>query len=307
MGKDFFENFKASALVFEEASDACKLNLKKLCFEGPIEKLTETSSLQPALVATEAAMLAALKSESMLEVSFAAGHSLGEYVALLSSGILTTEAAVRLTAARGAAMQAATPPGTGSMAAILGLNDETTIALCETATRDCIDFGRETVEAANFNAPGQVVIAGHSRAVQAAIDLTKSDTRFQKAKAIPLQVSAPFHCALMQPARDLMEPLLESAFQAARSVMQFPVLANINAQPHAHTDVWPKLLSEQITKPVLWARSMKTLRELGVERLLEIGPGKVLAGLQKRIDREVEVVNIGTVADLKSFLTGTNK
>ena len=298
MGKDFCENFRVSALAFEEASDVCRLPLRKLCFDGPLEELTETKNLQPALFTTQAAMVAALHSEIDCKPAYAAGHSLGEYGALFAAKAATLAQLTALVTARGAAMQAACPPGIGTMAAVLGLEDAVVEDLCAEA-RNNAPTQENVVSPANFNAPGQVVIAGHARALNTAIEIAKANPRFSKAKMIPLNVSAPFHCALMEPAQELLRPLLQNtSFQAP----VYPVIANATAAENNDAQDIAELLAQQIVKPVLWTNSMKRLAELGVKTIVEIGPGKVLAGLQKRIDRNMEVVNIGTVADLKTFI-----
>ncbi|MBI2606391.1 MAG: ACP S-malonyltransferase [Deltaproteobacteria bacterium] len=266
MGKDFFENFRESQLVFEEASDAIKVNLKHLCFEGPNDALTLTENLQPALFTVEMAILAALEAHAGVLTKVAAGavlacagHSLGEYSALCAAGALSIVDGARLTRLRGGAMQRAVPAGLGAMAAILGLNAEAVEALCAAARTE----SGETVEPANFNAPGQVVISGSKDGVDKACALLKTEPAFKGGKSIPLQVSAPFHCALMKPAQDEMAPMIRST---------------VFAQPYI---------------------SMSKLRGLGVEKIVEIGPGKVLTGLMKRIDKDLPAANISSVATMR--------
>ena len=290
MGKDFFENFKESKLVFEEASDAIHVDLKKLCFEGPLEELTLTQNLQPALFTTETAMFRAIQVHTDLNVACVAGHSLGEYSALAATGSLSVTDGAKLTRTRGEAMQKAVPVGTGSMAAILGMNAEQITEICGEAQR----ASQEIAEPANFNANGQVVISGSVKGVEAACALAKE----KGAKVIPLQVSAPFHCSLMKPAQDVMKPLLQAT--AFRNPL-WPVIANVTAELTHDASAFASLLTEQIVKSVMWEQSMTKLRGLGVEKLVEIGPGKVLAGLLKRIDKEISAFNISSVEQLKTY------
>jgi [acyl-carrier-protein] S-malonyltransferase len=296
MGKDFYENFRESKLVFEEASDTIHLDLRKLCFEGPADELTATPNLQPALFTVEAAMFAALKAHAGVGVRVCAGHSLGEYSALHAIGSLRLSDGVRLTRLRGTAMQDAVPAGKGTMAAILGLDASRVTALCKKARELLHD---ETVEPANFNAPGQVVIAGTVDGVAKAIALLREDAEFSGGKSIPLQVSAPFHCSLMKPAREKMEkPLAETAF--ARP--EHPLIANVSASAIDAEVTFAGLLTDQITQPVRWEESMRALPTLGVKSALELGPGRVLAGLLKRIDRSIPVTNISSVETLKEAI-----
>lgn len=293
MAKDFFDNFRQSQLAFEEASDAIHVDLRKLCFEGPLDELTLTPNLQPALFVTEASMILALRQHAEPDVAAVAGHSLGEYSALFAAGSLSLTDGVRLTRLRGSAMQDAVPAGRGTMAAILGLNSEAIEALCAKAREAAAG---EVVEPANFNAPGQIVIAGSIDGVAQASEITKSDPQFKGAKAIPLQVSAPFHCSLMAPAQLKMEPLLiATAFHPPL----WPLIPNVTADPTKDEKTFAKLLTQQITQPVRWEQSMRRLRELGIESLVEIGPGKVLVGLHKRIDREMPAKSISSVETMK--------
>ncbi len=290
MAKDFFENFKESKLVFEEASDAIKVDMKKLCFDGPLEELTLTQNLQPALFTAEVAMFRAFQVHANLDVACVAGHSLGEYSALAATGSLSVTDGAKLTRTRGEAMQKAVPVGTGSMAAILGMSAEQVTEICVAAQK----VTDSVAEPANFNANGQVVISGSVKGVEAACALAKE----KGAKAIPLQVSAPFHCSLMKPAQTVMKPLLQNtAFQKPL----WPVIANVTSEITHDAAAFSQLLTDQIVKSVMWEQSMMKLRTLGVEKLVEIGPGKVLSGLQKRIDKEIPVTNISTVELLRAY------
>ncbi|MBI3544474.1 MAG: ACP S-malonyltransferase [Deltaproteobacteria bacterium] len=295
MGKDFHDNFRESKLVYEEASDTIRVDLRKLCFDGPLDELTLTPNLQPALFVTEAAMLAALRAHAELDVVVAAGHSLGEYTALHAAGSLTVADGARLTRLRGTEMAKAVPPGRGTMAAVLGLEAAQVEALCAKARSVAKN---ELVEPANFNAPGQVVIAGTVDGVAQAAALLKDDPEFKGGRSIPLQVSAPFHCSLMEPARKAMAPVLAAAvFGEPR----FKVIPNVSAQPELNQHTFAGLLTDQITRSVRWEQSMRQLRALGVETLVEVGPGRVLVGLHKRIDRELPTKSVGTIEQLKEF------
>lgn len=293
MGKDFFDNFRESRLVFEEVSDIIHLDLKSLCFDGPMEALTLTPNLQPALFATEAAMLAAMYAHSELRPLVTAGHSLGEYSALHAAGSLSIADGARLTRARGTAMQKAVPPGHGAMAAILGLENELIEKLCEKAQAGAHG---EVIEPANFNTPGQVVVAGTVDGIARATALLKEDEQFKGGKSIALAVSAPFHCSLMDPAQKEMAPLLAETTYARPRCMVIP---NVTAQPTDNEIYFSGLLTDQITRPVLWEQSMRGLRSLGVDTVVELGPGKVLTGMLKRIDRELQVKSVSTVEQLK--------
>lgn len=296
MGKDFFTEFKESRLVFEEASDATGCNLKKLSFDGPHSDLTLTENLQPALFTTEVAMMAAINARIEIKPLMTAGHSLGEYAALFAAGALSVADGAKLTRRRGAAMQKAVPVGKGTMAALLGLDSITAAALCRKA---CDEAAGEVVEPANFNAPGQVVIAGTIDGVAKAVELLKTDAEFSGGKSIPLQVSAPFHCSLMAPARDEMAPLLAATRFSRPHCLVIP---NVTAMPTDSELIFGGLLTDQIVRPVQWEQSMKQLRGAGVTEVIEIGPGKVLSGLHKRIDREMVVRNISSVAQFMDVL-----
>lgn len=296
MGKALYDSSPAARRVFERADEALGWSLSRLCFEGPESELTLTKNTQPAIVTTSIAALEALR-ETYPELpapAFAAGHSLGEYSALVAVGALSLEDAVRTVHIRGAAMQEAVPPGQGSMAAILG-GDETAVRLlCNDAAQG------DVVQPANFNAPGQIVIAGHAAAVERATALAKE----RGLKAIPLKVSAPFHCSLMAPAAAAVRKALESVTVHPFTI---PVVSNVEAQPNADRQRVAELLIRQVDAPVLWDRSITTMAAAGVRGALELGPGKVLAGLVKRIDKSWTVHNVGEPADLaqaRDFLAG---
>ena len=300
MARDILDASPAARAVFARADAALGLPISRLILEGPEADLTLTANAQPALVTTSTAILAALQ-ERVPEValpSFGAGHSLGEYSALVAAGALTLEDAVRVVRARGLAMQAAVPAGVGSMAAIMGVDPEQLEAICREATSS--DGGAEVVSPANFNAPGQIVIAGHAAAVARACELASA----AKGKAIPLKVSAPFHCALMAPAARVVEAELG---RVNVNVPRFPIVANFDAQPNADPARVKDLLVRQVDGAVRWEQAVRVMVEAGVTHALEIGPGKVIAGLCKRITKELTVLSVGDAAaveQVRAFLAG---
>ena len=294
MGKALFASSSAARNVFERADAVLGEPLSRLCFEGPIEELTLTANTQPAIVAMSCAVLAALHEAvpALAAPAVAAGHSLGEYSALVASGTLSLEEAVRLCRIRGAAMQASVPPGQGAMAALMGLDPDAVAAIAAEAAEG------EVVSAANYNAPGQIVIAGHAGAVLRASALAGS----RGGKAIPLKVSAPFHCALMRPAAEALAPELAKTSFAP---MAFPVVANVDASPNSDPGRVPDLLVRQIDGPVRWLETIEWMSREGVTHALEIGPGKVLAGLVKRIAKSIQVLGVSDaegVAKVPAFL-----
>jgi [acyl-carrier-protein] S-malonyltransferase len=296
MAKDVIGASKAAQAVLARADAALGEPLSRLILEGPDAELTLTANTQPALVATSCALLAALKEKypSLPAPSFAAGHSLGEYSALVAAGALAFEDAIRLVRARGRAMQDAVPPGVGAMAAVMGLAPEVVESVCREVSGD------EVVSPANFNAPGQIVIAGHAAAVARASERVAAE----KGKAIALKVSAPFHCALMKPAADAVARELTSV---TLSTPAFPVVANVDAKPNTDPARTKELLVRQVDGAVRWEESVRFMAESGVRVALEIGPGKVLAGLVKRIAKDVKVLSVGDLAslgDVEAFLAG---
>lgn len=286
MGRSVAEAYPSARAVFAAADAALGADdgrsLSSLCFEGPLETLTLTANTQPALVATSAAIVAAIREAhpSLPAPEVALGHSLGEYSALTATGALALADAVRLCRARGQAMQAAVPPGQGSMAAVMGLDPAALEAVCAEASS-----AEEPVSPANFNAPGQIVIAGSSAAVSRALELAQA----RGAKCIPLKVSAPFHCALMRPAADALRAALAPV---SIEPLRFPVIANVDAEPNSERSRVAELLVRQVDAPVQWTRSIERAAAMGVTVALEIGPGKVLAGLVKRIDKRIRVINV---------------
>jgi [acyl-carrier-protein] S-malonyltransferase len=286
MGKELADNFPAARQVFAEANEALGFDLAKLCFEGPDDELKLTANTQPAILTVSIAALRALQAETGLQPGCTAGHSLGEYSALVCAGALTFADAVRTVRQRGTFMQEAVPVGTGAMAAMLGIERAELATICTEAAQG------EVVSAANFNSPGQIVIAGSAGAVARAIEIAKG-RGYRKAMLLP--VSAPFHCALMQPAAERLAKVLA---QIAVADPQVPVISNVEALPNSSGARVRELLVAQVCAPVRWDESVQKMAEVGVTRYVEIGPGKVLSGLVKRIVKEAEVVNFETSANL---------
>ena len=291
MGRALAETFKEAREVFEEADDTLGFALSELCFEGPEEELQLTANTQPAIVAVSVAALRCFRARALETETpnFVAGHSLGEYSALVAAGALELGDALRLVRARGEAMQKAVPVGEGAMAAVLGLGVEDTMKLAAEAVGD--EGG--VCQLANLNAPGQIVIAGSSEAVERATELA-GDRGARRAIALP--VSAPFHCALMAPARQAMEPLIRAAPMADPQV---PVVCNVDAAPVTSASAARHALVRQIDGAVRWAESVTFMAADGVGRLIEFGPGKVLSGLVRRIDRGLKVRSVAGPDDME--------
>lgn len=261
--------------TFEEASGTLGYDLWEITENGPVEKLGQTQITQPALLAAGIATWRVWKESGGPDPDFMAGHSLGEYTALVAAGAIDFSAAVSLVAQRGEMMQAATPPGTGAMAAVLGLDDEVLAGVCEQAAED------QVVSCANFNSPGQIVIAGNKEAVDRACVLaTEAGAR----RAIPLAVSVPSHCALMAPAAEGMATVLESVEISASGI---PVLHNVDTEARDNAEDIRSALVQQLSQPVRWAATVAKLAESGALSMAECGPGKVLTGLNRRISREI--------------------
>ena len=279
MGKDLAENFLVSKNVFEEVNDALGQDLSGLIWDGDIETLTLTENAQPALMATSIAAIKALEAEGIKfdQASYIAGHSLGEYSALCAAGSLSLTDTAKLLRIRGKAMQDAVPFGLGAMAAILGLDFETVSQITNSSSNDLI------CQAANDNDPGQVVISGHKNAVDQTIELAK-DAGAKRAVLLP--VSAPFHCSLMQPAADIMAKALNDIKLEDPIV---PLVANVRANEQSNGDMIKDLLIEQVTGSVRWRESVEFMSSKGVSEIFEIGAGKALSGMVRRIDREISV------------------
>jgi [acyl-carrier-protein] S-malonyltransferase len=292
MGKALAEASAAAREVFEEVDDALGQKLSRLMFEGPEDQLTLTENAQPAIMAASIAALRVLEVEGQLRLAdkgdYVAGHSLGEYSALCASGALTLSQTAKLLKLRGQAMQAAVPVGEGAMAALLGLDLEAARAAAAEAAQG------EVCSAANDNAPGQVVVSGHRGAVERAIEIAKGKGA---KRAILLPVSAPFHCALMQPAADAMEKALADAEVRAPFV---PLVANVSAAPIGSPDDIRRLLVEQVTGMVRWRESVSAMAGLGVSSFVEFG-GKVLGPMIKRIEPDAATVSLVSMADIEAF------
>ncbi|PYS91865.1 MAG: [acyl-carrier-protein] S-malonyltransferase [Acidobacteria bacterium] len=287
MGRELAEQFPAARAVFAEADEALGFALSRLCFEGPAEALQLTENTQPAILTTSIATLRAMEAEGWPAPDFVAGHSLGEYSALVAAGALSLATAVQTVRARGRYMQAAVPVGVGAMAAILGADTETVARACAEAAQG------EVCSPANINSPKQIVIAGNAGAVDRAIELLKARG---VRKAVRLNVSAPFHCALMRPAQErLANDLARIEFNELSS----PLVTNVDAQPIRAGSEARDALVRQVSAPVRWRESIERLAsEHGVKTFVEVGPGKVLAGLVRQIAPDVRCLNVEDGASL---------
>ena len=291
MGKDLFDNFPKAREVFEEADDVLGFSLSEMCFSGTAEDLALTANTQPAILTTSIAAFRAMKAEGFAQPDFVAGHSLGEYSALVAADAMSFADSVKTVRKRGIYMQEAVPIGVGAMAAILGLPLETVEIACEEARQD------QVCSPANINSPSQIVIAGNAEAVDRACELLKQ--RGAK-RAIKLNVSAPFHCALMLSAqKKLAEDLQEINFQD----LKFPIIENVSAQENIKGERVKVALTEQVSSPVRWAQSVENLIIEGVETFVEIGAGKILSGLVRQINRDVRILNVENTESLLSSLS----
>jgi len=298
MGKELAAAFPEAREIFGEVDEALKQKLSQLMFEGPEDELILTENAQPALMAVSMAVVTVLQKQGNISIRntarYVAGHSLGEYSALAAAGSLTLSDAARLLKTRGQAMQKAVPVGEGAMAALLGLDlDQALEVASEAATNG------EVCAAANDNAPGQVVVSGHRAAIERAIQLAK--TKGGK-RAILLPVSAPFHCPLMKPAADAMAEALAVAKILSPAV---PVVANVTAATVIDPDEIRRLLVEQVTALVRWRESVLMMKESGVDTLIELGAGKVLSGLAKRINGDLTGISLQTPQDIEAFAKRT--
>ncbi len=300
MGRDLAGAFPAARHVFQEVDDALNHKLSKLMWEGQPEDLTLTANAQPALMAHSLAVVRALEVEGGFRlperVALVAGHSLGEYSALTAAGAFSIATAARLLRLRGDAMQQATPPGTGAMAALLGAELDQARAICAKASEDPETGERQVVEAANDNGGGQVVISGAKAAVERAIEIAKAEG---VKRAMLLPVSAPFHCALMAPAADAMAEALAGAAMRAPAV---PLVTNVTAAKATDPAEIRDLLVRQVTGTVRWRECVAAMAAMGCERFVEVGSGKVLTGLMKRNAPEAAAQAIGMPADVEAFL-----
>ncbi len=288
MGQDLYEKYASAREVFDQANDIMGFDLKKICFEGPEEELKKTYITQPAIFVHSVAVFNILQ-EKGVTFDAAAGHSLGEYSALVAAGVLSYPDGLRLVKERGRLMYEAGINQPGTMAAIIGLDEDQVYAICDQVK----DVG--IVQPANFNSPGQVAISGEVQAVRAAMEKAKEAGA---KKAVELVVSGAFHSPLMQAAQEgLKKALEETDFRDAK----VPVYSNVEAKPVTDSNQIRDLLYRQLTMPVLWQNLIKNMISDGVTRTFEVGPGKVLRGLQKRIDRGVPCTEIGTVENLENL------
>ena len=294
MGRELAAAHRTARDVFEEVDEALKQRLFRMMTEGPAGELELTENAQPALMAVSLAVMAVLQKDAGLDLEkfarFVAGHSLGEYSALTAAGSFSISGVARLLRTRGRAMQQAVPVGEGAMAALLGADSDQARDLAAAAADG------EVCSPANDNAPGQVVISGARAAIERAMAMAR-DKGIRKAVLLP--VSAPFHCAMMQPAADAMADALSTA-DLRRPIV--PLVANVTAEPVDDPETVRKLLVEQVTAPVRWRESVLAMKAAGVTRQVEIGAGRVLTGLARRIDKELEAVAVGTPAEIEAFV-----
>jgi [acyl-carrier-protein] S-malonyltransferase len=287
MGRDLAEKFPESKAVFDEADAALAFSLSKLCFEGSEEALKQTENTQPAILTVSTAAYRALEKHGIVP-DFVAGHSLGEYSALVAAGALDFSTAVKLVRGRGRYMQEAVPPGQGAMAAILGLSPADVAEVCKKAAET------EVVSPANMNSPEQTVISGSAAAVKRAVEIASQSGA---KRAVILQVSAPFHCAMMLAAQQRLEADLRAA---NFSNLKFPLITNVDAEAITTGEEARDALIRQVTSPVRWLESVRDMIDNGVTVFVEVGPGKVLTGLLRQIDRSVRVFNVEDSATLQS-------
>ncbi|MDF2719266.1 MAG: malonyl CoA-acyl carrier protein transacylase [Paenibacillus sp.] len=289
MGKDFYDGHAAAKSRFEQADEALGFKLTDIIFQGPEDELKKTTNTQPALLTTSIAMLEAVK-ELGIEPDFVAGHSLGEYSALVAAGVMSFEDAVRTVRARGEFMEQAVPSGQGGMAAVLGADREKLAELCRTVSSEA-----GVVEMANVNCPGQIVVSGSVEGVQAVVERGKEAGA---KRVIPLEVSGPFHSSLMKPAADKLAGTLDGVAMQDASI---PVVANVTADSVLQADHIRTLLVDQVVSPVLWEDSIAWMIAQGVDTFVEIGSGTVLAGLIKKVDKQVQTVSINSREALEKF------
>ena len=285
MGKNLVENFGVAKRIFEEADDALHFSISRLCFEGSVEELQLTENTQPAILATSVALLRTIESEGFPKPDYVAGHSLGEYSALVAASCLSLGDALRTVRSRGRYMQEAVPPGVGAMAAVMGAELKVIEDACEQARQN------QVCAPANINSPNQVVIAGNAEAVERAMELLKGVAK----RVMRLNVSAPFHCSLMKPAQDKLSFELE---QVAFSEPKMPVVTNVDAGITKAPAELRDALLRQVCSSVRWSESMELLLNNGVTTFVEVGPGKVLSGLMRQINREATCLNVEDAASL---------
>ena len=289
MGKDFFDNYDVAKKMFKEADEALGYSIMKMCFEGPEEDLKLTANTQPAILTISCIANEILK-ENGVQPEITGGHSLGEYSALVAAGVLKFQDAVALVHKRGAYMQEAVPVGEGGMAAIIGVDREKIVEICQSVSAE------SPVQAVNFNCPGQIVIAGATRGVELAVEELKAAGA---KKAVILPVSAPFHSTLMKPAAEKLAVQLD---KVTLSDAKIPVVANVNAQVLTKAEDIKASLVAQAASPVLWEDCVAKMKEFGADVLLEAGPGKTLCGFNRRIDKSIKSLNVEDVESLEKSL-----
>ncbi len=291
MGKDAADQSPHSRLIFEQADRALGFSLSSLCFEGPEDQLTRTENTQPAILTTSIALLSELQNKLKLKPDFVAGHSLGEYTALVAAGAVSFEDAVNIVRYRGKFMEEAVPAGQGAMAAVMGVERDVLQEVCETVSGQ-----GDSVQLANLNSPGQIVISGSAEGVLKASEEVKSRGA---RRVIPLKVSGPFHSRLMEPAAAKLKEVLDRVdFNDA----DIPVVSNVTAQSVQRKEEIVDLLIRQVFSPVLWEDSVRYMLDRGVDTFIEIGPGNVLSGLVKKVDRQVKIVAIQDLETMEQFL-----
>ncbi|WII71040.1 ACP S-malonyltransferase [Bdellovibrio sp. 22V] len=300
MGRFLFDNFQIAQETFEEASEALQQDMKKLCFEGSEAELALTENTQPALLLVSTATQRVLRKEYSPKIVAAAGHSIGEYAALVAADVIRFDEALRAVRTRGQAMQSAVPVGQGGMVAVLGLEPEQVETLCTYVVKNS---GFAPLSAANFNSPGQIVISGSQKAIDWLKDNFKPELIFteapKRAKLIPLSVSAPFHCEMMKPAEDKMREVL-TAMEFKKAA--FPIIQNFHAKAETEGTPLRENLIRQVSAPVRWTQSMETLKSMGHAHVIECGAGKVLQGLLKKIDGDFfKVMTTTSAEDLKTI------
>jgi [acyl-carrier-protein] S-malonyltransferase len=291
MGREISEKFPVARTAFDEADSALDSPISRLCFEGTEDELKLTENTQPAILATSVAVFRVLE-EKGVRPDFVAGHSLGEYSALVAAGAMKLNEAAPLVRRRGRYMQEAVPVGVGAMAAVLGLDLRAVQGVCEQASQ------KQVVAPANLNSPGQVVIAGHREAVERAVNLAKEAGA---KRAILLQVSAPFHCSLLKPAEDRLSPDLDNC---SFSELKYPLVTNVDARPIRTAAEARDALKRQVSRPVLWHETIQLLLDEGVRTFVEVGPGKVLLGLIRSIDKSVKMLNAEDEKSVENALCG---
>ena len=290
MGRDVADKYPAARRVFDDIDRALGFSISKLCFEGPEDQLKLTENTQPAILAVSSAIHAVLEERGATRRDLVAGHSLGEYSAIVSVGGMTPANAAKIVRSRGKFMQEAVPVGSGGMAALIGATVEQAREICEEAANG------EVVSVANINAPGQIVIAGTKAAIDRAIDIAKKKGI---RRALPLPVSAPFHSALMKPAEEKLKPILD---EAPIHDLWVALVSNVDASPIGTATAVRNALVRQVASPVRWVESVQKMISMGVRRFVEVGPGNVLTGLIKRIDSSVDLTNVSDVESIERFV-----